>query len=187
MKDVCNRVSSGGTPSTGNLSYYGGLIPWLRTQEVNFNTIKDTSVKITEEGLNNSSAKIIPSNCVIVAMYGATVGKVAINDIPLATNQACCNLEINKELANYKYVYYLFVKNYEYIKSLGQGSQTNINAQIVKDLIISLPDLSKQKQIVELLDKFDLYCNDITKGLPAEIEARQKQYEYYRDKLLSLK
>ena len=187
LKDLCFRVCSGGTPNTSKSEYYGGDIPWLRTQEVDFCCINNTEIKITEAGLNNSSAKWIKENSVIVAMYGATVGKVAYTSIPLTTNQACCNLEINPEIANYKYVYYYLSSIYSYIKSLGQGSQTNINAEIVKNLLIPTPCIEKQVEIVNLLDKFEEYCTDISKGLPAEIELRQKQYEYYRDKLLTFK
>lgn len=185
IKDICKNICSGGTPNSKNKSYYGGNIPWLRTQEVDFCQINETELTITEEGLSNSSAKWIPKNSVIVAMYGATVGKVAYTAIPLATNQACCNLEINEEIALFKYVYYWIANSYEYIKSLGQGSQTNINAQIVKDLKIPVPPIEEQQRIVLILDRFDKLCNDISEGLPAEIEARRKQYEYYRDKLLS--
>lgn len=65
-------------------------------------------------------------------MYGATVGKTAINKIPLTTNQACANIEINDKLACYRYIFHYLTSKYEYIKSLGSGSQTNINAQIIK-------------------------------------------------------
>ena len=187
IQDVCEKISSGGTPSSNNSSYYDGNIPWLRTQEVDWVDITDTAIKITEEGLRNSSAKWIEKNCVIVAMYGATAGKVAINKIPITTNQACCNLQINSQLALYRYVYYWLTNEYENIKALGQGSQSNINANIIKNYLILLPTLEKQKEIVEILDKFDSLCNDLTAGLPAEIEARQKQYEFYRNKLLKFK
>ena len=181
------KISSGGTPNRGNAKYYNGNIPWLRTQEVDFCEINDTSIKITDEGLKNSSAKYIPANCVIIAMYGATVGKSAYNSIPLTTNQACCNLDIDKGTANYKYVYYWVANKYKYIKSLGQGSQTNVNAKIIKNIPIALPSLEEQNRIVSILDRFDTLCNDLTAGLPAEIKARQQQYEYYRDKLLTFK
>ena len=187
IKDVCRKVCSGGTPNTNKAEYYGGTIPWLRTQEVDFCEINETGVYITDDGLSNSSAKWIPANCVIIAMYGATVGKVAYNAIPLTTNQACCNLEIDENKAHYKYVYYWLANKYEYIKSLGQGSQTNINAQIVRNLEITLPPIQIQSRIVEILDNFESICSDLNIGLPAEIEARQKQYEYYRDKLLTFK
>ena len=185
LAEVCVNISSGGTPNTLRKRYYGGNIPWLRTQEVDFCEIGKTELHITEEGLSNSSAKWIPANCVIVAMYGATVGKCAYTSIPLTTNQACCNLEVDSGQANYKYVYYCLCNQYEYIKSLGRGTQTNINMQIVKQLTIPLPPLEEQIRIVDILDRFDALTNSLTEGLPAEITARKKQYAYYRDKLLS--
>lgn len=120
-------------------------------------------------------------------MYGATVGRVGINKIPMTTNQACANIEVNEEIAEYRYVYYCLANQYEYIKSLGTGSQTNINAQIVKKLKIPIPPLSIQSQIVAILDTFDTLTQSISEGLPKEIKLRQKQYEYYREQLLNFK
>ncbi len=187
MSDTCLKICSGGTPLRKKAYYFKGGIPWLRTQEVDWNNIYDTEIKITAEAIKNSSARLIPENCVIIAMYGATAGKTGINKIPLTTNQACCNLQINPQIALYKFVYYWICKNYEKIKSLGQGSQNNINAQIVKDYPIPIPSLVEQQRIVSILDRFDTLTNDLTAGLPAEIEKRRQQYEYYRDKLLTFK
>ncbi|MPW75111.1 type I restriction endonuclease subunit S [Moraxella catarrhalis] len=182
LGEVAKKISSGGTPKTGIPEYYhNGEIPWLRTQEVNFNDIYETGVKITEQGVKNSSAKWIPANCVIMAMYGATVGRVGINKIPMTTNQACANIEVNEEIAEYRYVYYCLANQYEYIKSLGTGSQTNINAQIVRNLKIPIPPLSIQSQIVQILDAF----TELNDQLTTELSMRQKQYQYYRDFLLS--
>ena len=182
IAEISNKVSSGGTPATSNNSYYeNGNIPWLRTQEVDFKEIWDTDIKITEEGLNNSSAKWIPENCVIIAMYGATVGKIAINKIPLTTNQACANIEVNSEIAHYRYVFHYLMSQYEYIKSLGSGSQTNINAQIVKKIKIPIPPLSVQTEIVKILDALTALTSELT----SELTLRRKQYEYYRETLLS--
>ena len=182
IAEISNKVSSGGTPTTSNNNYYeNGNIPWLRTQEVDFKEIWNTDLKITEEGLNNSSAKWIPKNCVIVAMYGATVGKIAINKIPLTTNQACANIEVNPEIAHYRYVFHYLMSKYEYIKSLGSGSQTNINSQIVKKIRIPIPPLSVQIEIVKILDALTALTSELT----SELVLRQKQYEYYREKLLS--
>ena len=185
LGEIAIKISSGGTPKTSVSSYYGGEIPWLRTQEVDFKEIWDTGVKISESGLKNSSAKLIPKDCVIIAMYGATVGKSAINKIPLSTNQACANIQVNTEIADYKYVFHWVNHNYKNIKALGTGSQTNINAQTVRNFKIPVPPISEQKRIVSILDKFDDLVNDISAGLPAEINARRKQYEYYRAKLLA--
>ena len=184
LGNIALKISSGGTPKTGVAEYYDGNIPWLRTQEVNFGEIWETDIKITELGLKNSSARMIPANCVIVAMYGATVGKVGINKIPMATNQACANIQVNEKLANYRYVFHVLKSKYQYIKSLGTGSQTNINAQIVKNLEIPIPTLNEQKRIANILDKFEALTHSITEGLPKEITLREQQYEYYREQLI---
>ena len=78
IQQICSHICSGGTPKSTVAEYYDGNIPWLNTKEINFNRIYETEKTITEEGLNNSSAKWIPANSVIVAMYGATAGKTAI-------------------------------------------------------------------------------------------------------------
>ncbi|MBQ5469283.1 MAG: restriction endonuclease subunit S, partial [Acetobacter sp.] len=187
IKEVSRKTCSGGTPNSSNRDYYKGDIPWLRTQEVDFNEIYETELKISEDALKNSSAKWIPANCVIVAMYGATAAKVAINRIPLTTNQACCNLEIDANKAHYKYVYYCLCNQYEDLKAKGRGTQSNINKAIVEQQIIPLPPLEIQHKIVEILDKFDTLTTSLTEGIPAEIEARRKQYTYYRNKLLTFK
>ena len=156
MGDICSNVCSGGTPSSTHSEYYDGNIPWLNTKEINFNRIYSTEKSITEEGLNNSSAKWIAINSIIVAMYGATAGKTAIAKIPLTTNQACCNLSINHEIADYRYVYYFLSYKYKELVSLANGgAQQNLNAQIIKDFNISLPSLHVQEQIASVLSSLD--------------------------------
>lgn len=169
LDDISVKISSGGTPKTGVAEFYDGDIPWLRTQEVNFDEIWDTGVKITEAGVDNSSAKWIPANCVIVAMYGATVGKIGINKIPMTTNQACANIQLDGNIANYRYVFHFLLSQYEYIKSLGSGSQTNINAGIVKKLLVPIPcpdnpekSLAIQAEIVRILDAFTAMTAELT-------------------------
>ncbi len=181
IKEVCKKICSGGTPSTSKKDYYGGNIPWLRTQEVDWKEIWDTDIKITEEAIANSSAKLIPKDCVIVAMYGATAAKVAINKIPLSTNQACCNLEIDNNISSYRYVYYWLCKEYQNLKGMGEGSQNNINGQKIKDYSIPLPSFQDQQRIVSILDTFEASIQN----LEAQLSQREKQYEYYRNKLLT--
>jgi type I restriction enzyme S subunit len=185
LGSICTKVSSGGTPSSGRADYYNGDIPWLRTQEVDSGEIWSTGMTITEKGLRNSSAKWIPANCVIVAMYGATAAKVAINAIPLTTNQACCNLQVDPSQAEFRYVFHWIANEYERLKALGEGSQSNLNAQKVKDYPISIPPLEDQRKIVAILDTFDAMVSDPHIGIPAELVARGSQYEYYRDRLLT--
>lgn len=187
MSEICKNICSGGTPLTSKPEYYDGNIPWLRTQEVDYCEIHSTLRNITQLGLENSSAKMIPANCVIVAMYGATAAKVAINKIPLCTNQACCNLEIDEDKALVRYVYQWICKQYEVLKAMGEGSQHNINAKKVKDFKIPIPSLEEQNRIVSILDRFESLTTSLQSGLPAEITARRQQYEHYRDKLLTFK
>lgn len=187
MSEVCKNICSGGTPLTSKAEYYDGNIPWLRTQEVDYCEIHSTLRNITQLGLDNSSAKMIPANCVIVAMYGATAAKVAINKIPLCTNQACCNLEIDEKQALVRYVYQWICKQYEVLKAMGEGSQHNINAKKVKDFEIPIPSLEEQNRIVSILDRFESLTTSLQSGFPAEIAARRQQYEHYRDKLLTFK
>jgi type I restriction enzyme S subunit len=113
LQDLCTQVTSGGTPPTSRSEYYDGDIPWLRTHEVNFNRITDTEIKITEDGLTNSAAKWIPENSVIVAMYGNSAGRVAVNQIPLTTNQACCNLIIDAAKADHRFIYYRLLLDWQ--------------------------------------------------------------------------
>ena len=156
LGDICSHVCSGGTPSSKHAEYYDGDIPWLNTKEINFNRIYNTEKCITEEGLNNSSAKWIAENSVIVAMYGATAGKTAIAKIPVTTNQACCNLTIDSTMADYRFVYYFLRYKFVELASLANGgAQQNLNAQIIKDFDIVLPSLKEQTQISDLLSSFD--------------------------------
>ena len=178
---VASKVCSGGTPSSKVSDYYGGDIPWLRTQEVDFSDINDVGMYITELGLKNSAAKWIPSNCLIVAMYGATAGKVAINRLPLTTNQACCNIQLDENIVDLRYVFHWMWMNYATLKGMGEGSQGNINGAKVKAFPIPVPPLSVQK--AHALE-FDAVLG-LRDSLVAERSTRRKQFEYYRDKLLS--
>ena len=188
LQDVVKKSCSGGTPKKGVSEYYeDGNIPWLRTQEVVFRDICKTECFITESAVKNSAAKWIPENCVIVAISGATAGRCAINKIPLTTNQHCLNLEVDPEMALYRYEYYCICAKQEELLAKKEGARGDLNSTRILSLQIDLPSIEEQKRIISILDRFDAICNDLTSGLPAEIEARQKQYEYYRDKLLTFK
>ena len=183
IEGVCRKICSGGTPSTTKKEYYGGTIPWLRTQEIDWRDIMETELTITELGMKNSSAKLIPPNCVIVAMYGATAGKVAINKIALTTNQACCNLEIDDTIADYRFVFHWLSYRYLDLKAKGLGSQSNINAETVRTYGIVLPSLSEQKKIVAKLDAF----MSVVSALDEEIAARREQFAGWLEKLMEFK
>lgn len=188
LGEICKNVCSGGTPLKSNSDFYeNGTIPWLRTQEVVFNEITKTECFITEKAVKNTSAKWIPANCVIVAISGASAGRCAINKIPLTTNQHCLNMEINGNVAHYKYVFYCIHNQYKELIEKKEGARGDLNASRIKSLKIPIPSLATQEKITNILDKFDALVNDLSQGIPAEIEARKKQYEYYRNKLLNFK
>ncbi|WP_070429418.1 restriction endonuclease subunit S [Corynebacterium sp. HMSC14B06] len=188
LGEVSQRVSSGATPAKSNRGFYqGGKIPWLRTQEVVFNEIYSTNEFITEQAVAQTGAHWIPENCLIVAISGASAGRCAVNKIPLTTNQHCCNIEIDETAVNFKFAFYWTAAQYEELKALGRGARSDLNSKIIKNFRIPIPPLEEQQRIVNILDKFDALVNDLTSGLPAEIEARRQQYEYYRDQLLTFK
>ena len=175
LESVCKRVVSGGTPKSTVSDYYNGSIPWLNTKEVHFNRIYSTEKTISDDGLKNSSAKWIPSHCVIIAMYGATAGNVAINMLPLTTNQACCNLELDEEKADFRYIYYYLKYKYMDMSLLANGgAQQNLNAKIIKDFPISLPELKVQRKIASMLWSLDdkiAINNKINKNLEQQAQA----------------
>ena len=188
LSEVVLKKGSGATPNKSNNDYYeGGTIPWIRTQDVRFNEITSVDSYITERAVKETAAKWIPENCVIVAISGATAGRCAINKIKATTNQHCLNLQINEEKASYKYVYYCVMNSYDELLSKKQGARGDLNSSLILSTLIPFPPLEEQKRIVDVLDRFDILCNDISAGLPAEIQARQQQYEYYRDKLFTFK
>jgi len=181
LEDLCSKITSGGTPNTQIKEYYGGDIPWLKTQEVTFNRIYKTETFITEEGLNNSSAKWIPVNTVIVAMYGATAGRIAINKIPLTTNQACCNLIVDAQKANYNFIYYNLLSRFSEIAGMAVGgAQPNLNAGMIKDLRVSLPEIQTQNQIASILSSLDEKIeNNLKTNLTLEEIARTIFKEWF--------
>ena len=155
---VCSKVFSGGTPTSTNPDYYGGAIPWLRTKEVNYGKVFDTEQHITQLGLVNSSAKLVPINSVIVAMYGNgdTAGRVAINKIPLTTNQACCNLVVDPRKADFRFVYYYLMGRYQELVDLKNGgAQQNLNGQLIKAFPFSAPDVHEQNAIADVFESLD--------------------------------
>ena len=181
LGEICERVTSGGTPKANVSSYYNPpTIPWLKTKEVNYCRITETENYISEEGLKNSSAKLISPNSVIIAMYGQgdTAGRIAINKIPLATNQACCNLTIDKSKADYEFIYYQLCTLYDKLVSLKAGAaQPNLNARIIKNLEIIMPSLPIQHRIATILSRYDSLIENYQKQIKLLEEAAQRLYK----------
>ena len=132
--------------------YYGGNIPWLKTGDLNDGIITSIPEYITEEGLNNSSAKLNPKGSVLIAMYGATIGKIGILGMPATTNQACCAC-INYEGIIQKYLFYFLLSHKEEFIALGGGgAQPNISKDIIVKTLIPIPPIKEQERIVSQID-----------------------------------
>ena len=152
-----SSVSSGGTPSRTNESYWNGNIPWVTTAEVQFKIIEDTAEKITEEGLANSSAKLFPVDTILIAMYGQgkTRGQVAKLGIEASTNQACAAI-ILKAGYHVDYYYQFLISQYDNIREMANsGGQENLSSGIVKSIKVPVPPLPEQKKIAQILSTWD--------------------------------
>jgi type I restriction enzyme, S subunit len=149
LKEVA-KFFSGGTPLTSKRHYFDGEIPFIRSGEINSNF---TEQFITEDGLKNSSAKMVKTGDVLYALYGATSGEVAISKISGAINQAI--LCIRSTENNYYIYSYLELKKENIIKSFLQGGQGNLSAEIIKNLTISLPTLPEQQKIASFFTAID--------------------------------
>jgi type I restriction enzyme S subunit len=148
------KTTSGGTPRRDEKSYWGGTIGWLKSGELNNGYVTEVQEFITEEGLQKSSAKLFPKGTLLIAMYGATVGKLAILDIETTTNQAICGVLNDKQLFETKYMFYFFQKSKEkmLLDSTG-GAQPNISQTYLKLLPIVYPPLKTQQKTVQYLDQ----------------------------------
>ncbi len=147
------KTTSGGTPSRGNPNYYLGSIPWVKSGELNQNTILETEEHISEEAVKNSSAKIFPKGTLLIALYGATIGKLAFLGISAATNQAVCGIFENEALES-KFLYYFLLYNRRKLVEQGAGgAQPNISQTILKNLPIVVAPLPEQRAIVARIEE----------------------------------
>ncbi len=145
---------AGGTPSRSNKSYYGGNIPWLKTGDLNDGLITNIPESITEEAVANSSAKINPTGSVLIAMYGATIGKLGILTFPATTNQACCACIEYFAITQHYLFYFLLSHRDIFIAKGGGGAQPNISKEIIVNTAIPLPPLAEQERIVTEIERW---------------------------------
>jgi type I restriction enzyme S subunit len=153
------QLTSGGTPSREEDRYWSnGTIPWFKTGELKDGWLEDSQEKITEEGLNNSSAKLFPPNTVLMAMYGdgRTITSLGILRNPAATNQACCAMIADPEECDFRFLFYK-LKNIRsaLLKLVVAGAQRNLSAGIIKNFEVEIPTLRHQSAIAEILAAYD--------------------------------
>jgi type I restriction enzyme S subunit len=155
IEDVA-ETSSGGTPNRSKKEYYGGSMPWVKSGELRDNIIYDTEEKITENGLKNSSAKLFPRGTLLVAMYGATVGKTGILGMDATTNQAICAILPKNDTLNLTFLqYYIIFTRSRWISQSSGGAQPNISQEIIRTSKIPLPQFGEQQKLAEILSTLD--------------------------------
>ena len=153
----CCKIGSGGTPSRKSSKYYAGNIPWIKTGEIEWNEVVDSEEKISQEAIDNSSAKLYDPGAVLVAMYGmgVTRGRASILGVKAATNQAVCVLQPQEHLNN-RYLFYFFMCNYWSMREQAVGgNQLNLSATIIGKQNIDIPPVSEQLEIVRILDNLN--------------------------------
>lgn len=185
------KWSGGKTPSMANTSYWeGGTIPWISSKDMKVSTLTDTQDHITEKAINEASMTLFPENSIaIVTRSGILKHTFPVAYVPFKTtiNQDIKILVVNKEVLP-RYAFHVIQGKGQDIltKTKKQGGTVDsLDFQKVLAYKVSVPPLDVQERLVQVLDNFESICSDLNIGLPAEIKARQKQYEYYRDLLLT--
>ena len=181
--DVSRNISSGITPLRSNDEFWtDGTIPWLKTEQLGEKYIFDTNEHITEKALQEANVKIFPENTLSIAMYGEgkTRGNVSILKRPMATNQACCNIELDEEKVSSEYVYYFLKTQYENLRGLSSGIRKNLNTNDIKNFVVRLPEnLKTQQSIATVLSVLDKKIA-LNKQINARLEEMAKTlYDYW--------
>lgn len=188
LGDVCNLVT-GATPSKTKKEYWeNGTIPWMSSGEVNNRYVFETENKITQLGYDSASTTIVPMHSVVIALagQGKTRGKVAITEIELCTNQSLCSI-ICGERVYYKFLFHYLESKYLELRAIsnGDGARGGLSLRILSPYKIPVPPLQVQKEIVRILDNFTALTTEVIAELTAELTVRKKQFEYYRDTVLT--
>lgn len=155
LGDFC-RTGSGGTPPRSQLGRYyeDGDIPWVKSGELREGLITSTEEHVTEAALKETTIKLVPAGAILLAMYGATVGRLAILGVEATTNQAVCHIVPDPDEADTRYLYHAISAQVPAIIAMGVGgAQPNISQGLIKDLKVSLPPLSEQRRIAAILDQ----------------------------------
>ena len=159
------KWQSGSTPNRLNKDYYNGNIPWLKTGDLNDGYITHIPEYITEKALNETSVKLNPTGSVLIAMYGATIGKIGILTFPATTNQACCACEVFNGIDREFIFLFLLSHREEFIKMGGGGAQPTISKEKIINTYIPLPPFTEQKRIINAVNKIFAQLDAIMESL----------------------
>ena len=157
---------SGATPSRLRKDYYNGDIPWLKTGDLNDSVIKSIPETITRKALEETSVKLNPTGSVLIAMYGATIGKIGILALPATTNQACCAC-VDYMCDKMFLFYFLLANRKRFVAMGGGGAQPNISKEKITNTHIPLPPLSEQHRIVAKIEELFVHFDKIESSLQA--------------------
>ena len=184
LSEISKNIFSGLTPlRSNNLFWKDGSIPWLKTEQLGKEKyIYDTNEKISDEALSETSIKLCPINTLSIAMYGEgkTRGSVSIIKNEMTTNQACCNITIDEDKADYEFVYYFLKTQYEQLRNLSSGVRKNLNSNDIKNFEIRLPrELKTQQTIASILSTLDKKI-ELNNQINQKLEAMAKTlYDYW--------
>lgn len=168
-------VGSGGTPSRETAAYWGGSIPWITTSQIDFGLINEADQFITDEGLRNSAAKLLPAGTLLMALYGQgkTRGKVGVLGIPAATNQACASIALHERVSQ-EFILHFLASRYEVIRdSSNTGSQENLSGKIVKETLVAFPPLTEQRAIATALSDMDALLGGLERLIAKRRDLKQ--------------
>ena len=183
----------GGTPSKSRNDFWeNGTIPWVSPKDMGHPLVDSTEDYITEDAIKNSSTKLVPANSVAVVVRSSILDKIlpiALIPIPVALNQDMKAIIPHSNILPRFVAYTMRARGNDILRVAKKtgGSVASIESNKLFSFRIPVPPLEEQARIVAILDKFDALVNDLSSGLPAEIAARRKQYEHYRDRLLTFK
>jgi type I restriction enzyme, S subunit len=181
IEEVCLRVTSGGTPSRRNPAFYqNGTVEWIKTGELKDWFVEEVSERITEEAISHSSAKVFPTNTVLMAMYGdgRTIGSLGMLRRPAATNQACCAMIVNEKKCLPKFLLYSLLHHRRSLISLALGgAQRNLNGKTIRAFKINIPPLKLQRKIAAILSAYDDLIENNTRRIQMLEEMARRIYE----------
>lgn len=183
------RIVTGKTPRSKDALAWGDSLDFVTPSDISIGMkyVRSPKRRLSDEGMKSLNKSVLPADSILVTCIGADMGKTVINGDQCVTNQQINAIILNPEV-NVGYLYHVLSSmrpKLLQLGSIGGGTMPILNKTSFSKVKVPLPPLAKQREVAAILDKFDALVNDISTGLPAEIAARRKQYEYYRDKLLS--
>lgn len=156
IRQIASRIGSGGTPDTDRDEYYGGNIAWVKTDDLNSGLVETTKTKITEQGLDESAAKLFPEGTVVFAMYGGALGQNGRLDMEAAMNQACCGIVTDETKMDPYFLHQQLIHRKQQLTALSAGThQQNISQSMIEKFEVFVPPIEEQAEMIEVIRDID--------------------------------